>query len=154
MPMNDNFKGKGYRPIYQQIEEVKKVVIGAAQPLKKPGKIYNLEPYIFINEQGLGIHIIDNRNPRKPINLSFVSIFGNYDMAAKGNYLYADNLSDMVVLDISDPVKPKVINRISDVIPTRDFPPFSNVYFECVEKSKGVVIDWEYVSMERPKCYR
>ncbi len=153
-PVNGSYEGKAYRPLYESASIAKKVEVKPPTPLKKPGKIYTLEPYIFINEQGLGIHIIDNSDPRNPINLSFISILGNFDMAAKGKYLYADNLDDMVVLDISDPRNPKLSNRLNDVVPIRDFPPFSNIYFECVDRSKGVVTGWELVEMDQPGCYR
>ena len=36
------------------------------------------------------------------MNLSFVNIPGNQDLAVNGHYLYADSYSDLVVFDISD----------------------------------------------------
>lgn len=149
------FDGTGYRPIYEDPEEVAKVDITSAQPLKKPGKIYTFDRYLFINEQGKGIHIVDNANPEKPVNVSFISITGNYDMAVKGNWLYADNLSNMLVIDISDPKSPKLTKTIQNAMPAINYPLMTGVYFECADPKKGVVVDWEKVSMDKqPKCYR
>jgi hypothetical protein len=149
------FDGTGYRPIYATAEEVAKIQVQEARPLSKPGKIYHLDPYIFVNESGEGIHIINNADPRNPENLSFISIPGNYDMAAKGTWLYADNMSNMVVFDISDPKSPKLTKTIADAIPVNNYPSFRNIYFECAEDKKGIVVGWEKVPMsERPKCYR
>ena len=53
------FSGEGYRPIYASENEVNQVTTEAPQPLKKPGKIYVRGNYLFINEQGKGIHLID-----------------------------------------------------------------------------------------------
>jgi hypothetical protein len=149
------FNGTGYRPIYSSVDEIAKVQVSAAQPLSHPGKIYVFNPYLFINEVGTGIHIIDNSDPKNPKNLSFISITGNYDMAVKGNWLYADNLSNLLVFNISDPKSPLLAKTIANAIPVKDYPPFNNVYFECAEQKKGIVVGWEKVPMsEQPKCFR
>ncbi|MCF0041966.1 hypothetical protein [Dyadobacter fanqingshengii] len=149
------FDGTGYRPIYTTEEEMAKIEVIGAQPLSKPGKIYVLEPYLFINEAGQGIHIVDNSDPKNPKNISFISVAGNYDMAAKGKFLYADNLTNLVVFDISDPKAPKLTKKVPNAIPVNNYPPFDNVYFECVESKKGIVTGWEKVPMsKRPNCSR
>jgi hypothetical protein len=152
---NVKFDGTGYRAIYASAEDVAKVAVSAAKPLKTPGKIYTFDRYLFINESGEGIHIIDNADPKNPENLSFISIMGNYDIAVKGNWLYADNMSTLLVIDITDPNSPKVVKSIPNAIPTRNYPPMQGIYFECPDSQKGVVVDWEKISMDKqPKCYR
>ena len=149
------FDGTGYKPIYKTAEEMAKIEVIGAQPLAKPGKIYVLEPYLFINESGQGIHIVDNSDPKNPKNISFISIIGNYDMAAKGTFLYADNLTNLVVFDISNPKAPRLTKTVPNAIPVNNYPPFDGVYFECVESKKGIVTGWEKVPMsERPNCSR
>ena len=149
------FDGTGYRPVYKNPEEISKVEVQAARSLSSPGKIYTFDRYLFINELGKGIHIIDNTDPKKPENLSFVSILGNYDIAVKDNWLYADNFSNLLVIDIAEPKVPKVVKSISNVIPVHNYPPLMGVYFECADNKKGVVVDWEKVEMDKqPKCYR
>jgi hypothetical protein len=148
------FSGEGYRPIYVSAEQIKQVTTVAPQPLRKPGKIYVKGNYLFINEQGKGIHLIDNANPASPRKLSFINIPGNVDIAVKGNLMYADNGRDFVVLDISDPTQVTIQKRIENAFPLQSFPPYINTYFECIDETKGVVIGWEKVKMSRPKCYR
>ena len=149
------FNGTGYRPVYKNPEEIAKVEIMAAQSLNKPGKIYTFDRYLFINELGKGIHIIDNTDPKKPENLSFVSIIGNYDSAVKDNWLYADNFSNLLVIDIANPKAPKVAKSIPNAIPVHNYPSLTGVYFECADDKKGIVVDWEKVDMDKqPKCYR
>lgn len=82
-----------------------------ARALKNPGKIYNYGNYIFINEQHEGIHIIDNTDNSNPQKVKFIPINGNVDMAVKNNILYADNIIDLLSIDISDPLSPKLISR-------------------------------------------
>lgn len=144
---------RGYRPVYISYEEMRNVQTVAAQPLNNPGKIYRYGHYIFVNELNKGIHIIDNRNPASPQAISFISIPGNVDMAVKNNVLYADNSTDLVALDISNPQDVKIINRVKDTFPYRQYPPYSG-YFECVDPARGMVASWESVMLENPKCYR
>ena len=155
-PVNNvEFDGTGYKPIYATPTEIENIKITNALGLTDPGKIYLLDPYIFVNERGKGVHIIDNSDPKNPDNMAFISIPGNYDIAAKGNWLYADNVSDLLVFDISDPKQPKLTKRIPNAIPAVDYPPFQNIYFECVNKKNGIVIGWEKVPMASvPNCYR
>jgi hypothetical protein len=150
-----NFDGTGYRPVYATESEVKNVSTKEAMPLKDPGKIYLFDSFLFINEKGKGIHIIDNKDPKSPENLSFISIPANYDIAVKGQWLYADNATDLLVFDLSDPGQPKMAKRIANAVTNTNYPPFQNIYFECVNAKSGIVIGWEKVSMQtRPDCYR
>src|SRR5688572_10374697 len=92
-----------YEPVYHTLEEVRNAVsISEPRPVRAIGKIYFKDNFLFINEPGLGIHIIDNREPSQPLITSFVNIPGNYDLAIKGNSLYADSYVDLLVFDISD----------------------------------------------------
>ncbi|MFN8345261.1 MAG: hypothetical protein U0X91_09660 [Spirosomataceae bacterium] len=148
------FNGEGYRPIYASQTEMRQVSTEAPQALRKPGKIYVRGNYLFINEQGKGLHLIDNADPRAPRKLSFIKIPGNVDIAVKGNLMYADNGRDFVVLDITDPTRIQLVKRIENAFPIQSFPPYIQTYFECADESKGVVVGWEKVKMNRPKCYR
>ncbi len=150
-----DFDGTGYRPVYLEEEKAAEITSKPGEALVDPGKIYLLEPYIFVNERGRGIHIIDNRDPAKPENISFISIPGNHDMAAKGTWLYADNNADLLTFDISNPREVRLVRRTAGAIPVHNYPPHTNVYFECADPEKGVVVAWEKVSMtKRPKCRR
>lgn len=145
---------EGYRPIYKSISQVQQIEMLAAQPLKQPGKIYVKGSYLFVNELNKGIHIINNLDPANPKRIAFVSIPGNVDMAVKGTTLYADNYTDMVALDISNPTSVKVLKRIEGTFPVQEYPPYTGVYFECVSPDKGVVVGWEKTSLTDPKCRR
>ena len=66
-----------------------------------------------------GIHVINNANPSQPVNVAFIDIPGNMDMAVKGNILYADLYTDLVAIDITDPLNVKVKKVIEGVFPYR-----------------------------------
>lgn len=94
-----------YKPVYITLKEFRETQIKteAPKPVNVSGKIYLYKHYIFLNEPGLGIHVIDNSAPSDPKNISFINIPGNVDLAVKDDYLYADSYSDLVVFDISNP---------------------------------------------------
>lgn len=82
------------------------------RPLINPGKMYFYKNYIFINEQAEGVHIYDISDDASPLAIAFIPITGNFDIAVKDNLLYADNVIDMVVLDISNMNDVRFVNRI------------------------------------------
>lgn len=107
-------------PVYKAKEEVKaNIKSNASKEIEKPGKIYTLGNYIFLNEVDKGIHVIDNNNPSNPVNISFIDIPGNMDMAVKGNILYADMYGDLVTIDITDPRNVKLTKTIEGIFPER-----------------------------------
>ena len=91
----------------------------APQALNETGKIYLYKNLVFLSEVGKGVHILDNSDPLKPVNLSFLPIPGNIDIAIKDNFLYADSYSDLVVFDISDINSIKTIKFLNNTFPNR-----------------------------------
>ena len=79
--------------------------------------MYFKDGYLFINEYGKGIHVIDNSNPSNPEKVAFYEIMGNVDMAISGNVLFADSYIDLLAIDITDIENPVEIDRIENVFP-------------------------------------
>jgi hypothetical protein len=147
-------KKEGYRPIYMAYEQMRQLSTTPPKPLEHTGKIYVRGNYVFVNEINKGIHVINNQNPANPQVISFIAIPGNVDIAVKGNVLYADNAVDLVTLDISNPADVKLLKRIENAFPNQAFPPHTGVGFECADPAKGLIVGWEKVQLENPKCYR
>ena len=104
-------------PIYKTQAEMDAVQVSneEARALKKPGKIYFYNDFIFINEIREGVHIIDNTDPTSPQNIGFINIEGNADIAIKDGRLYADSYTTLFTLDVSDVNNVSVIERQSEV---------------------------------------
>ena len=83
--------------------------------MERPGKMYVKGDYLFVNEVKEGIHIINNKDESHPEFISFIKIPGNGDVAVRDNILYADSFSDLVALDISDPLNPVELERVKNV---------------------------------------
>lgn len=107
-----------YEPIYMSLDEIRQpIAVESSRALKYPGKIYLYHNYLLINEKLEGIHVIDNNDPSNPVNVGFIKIEGNVDMAVKGNILYADSYIDLLTIDISDINNPQILDRDEDVFP-------------------------------------
>jgi hypothetical protein len=109
-----------FRPVYSLKANVKAAIGSSpATSIVNPGKIFVKGNYVFLNEIDRGIHVIDFSNPANPRNLAFVNIPGCVDMAVRANYLYADLYTDLVTLDITDPLNVKVQQYQEAVFPNR-----------------------------------
>jgi hypothetical protein len=105
-----------YEPVYTTVEEIRESVsLLPPQPVEAVGKIYFKDGMMFVNEPGEGIHIIDNEDPSHPIALKFLKIPGNYDLAIKGNTLYADSYVDLVAFDVTEISNIQEINRLEGI---------------------------------------
>lgn len=155
----NNKEVMGYQPIYVSANALDApIASSSARILKNPGKIYYYNSYILVGESGEGIHIIDNANPTAPQLVSFIPIYGNVDMAIKGNYLYVDSFKDLIVLNISNMTQITQVNRIPNAFPNalanQEIPPKDQAvtYFECADAKKGIVVGWKRTILVNPKC--
>tara|TARA_Y100000813_G_scaffold136687_1_gene98946 strand:- start:692 stop:1108 length:417 start_codon:yes stop_codon:yes gene_type:complete len=112
------------------------VSFDASREINNPGKLNYKDGYLFISETKKGIHIIDNRNTSNPINISFIVLPGNYDIATKGDYLYADSYLDLVVFDISNINSIVEVNRLENN--------FENYYINqgLYDDTQGVIVGY------------
>lgn len=150
-------KVEGYKPVYASFEEAKIIKALPPQAYENHGKIYIKGPVIYIGERGRGVHIIDNSNPLAPKKVGFIQILGNHDIAIKGHTMYADNLTDLVLIDLTNLSEPKALQRISDVydLSNQYYPenvPY-HTYFECVDPDKGIVVGWVAAELDNPACF-
>ncbi|OAQ38235.1 hypothetical protein A5893_15675 [Pedobacter psychrophilus] len=82
-------------------------------------KIYYKDNFIFISERFKGVHIIDNSNPKLPVNKGYIAVPGCVDMAIKENILYVDNAIDLIAINLLEDEKGNlaIVKRIENVFP-------------------------------------
>jgi hypothetical protein len=135
-----------FQPVYKTTAEIRaNIKSNAPKAVTNPGKIYIKGNYIFLNEVNKGIHIIDNTNPASPKNFAFIDIPGNVDIAVKGNIMYADFYTDLVAMDISNPLNIVVTKFVNGVFPERFYYGFNvdstKVVYDWVKKTETVKVD-------------
>jgi len=117
-PQTYNYNYTAYKPVFMDRADLEKSIkLKDSVNLVNPAKIYIINNYIFISEAYKGVHIFDNTNPKNPVKKVFIRIVGCLDMAIKNNTLYVDNATDLVTIDISNPLDPKEISRIKNAFP-------------------------------------
>ncbi|MEJ7683183.1 MAG: hypothetical protein WKG06_36070 [Segetibacter sp.] len=92
-------EAEGYKPVYADPATIKEVKYEPAKPVANAGKIYYKGGYIFQVDEGTGIHIVNAANPSQAGRVGFISIKGCHEIAIKGNYLFTNNLSDLITVD-------------------------------------------------------
>jgi hypothetical protein len=125
-----------YEPVYMSFSELR-ASVGSLEPIEisAPGKIYFKDDFIYINEVGKGIHVIDNTDPSSPQPKSFINIPGNFDLAIRNNILFADSYVDLVAIDISVVGEEKEVGRANNM-----FNYYSSLRFTA-DPIRGVVSD-------------
>ncbi len=125
-------------PVYTTTAEIRSsFAVEPSQPLTSTGKIYYRAPYLFINQPGEGIHVIDNTDPSSPVNEHFIRIPGNFDMAVQGDILYADSYVDLLAIDISDVRNVNITKRVENAFPQY------NSWGYYPDSVLGIVTSWE-----------
>jgi len=133
------------RPITMtNAEFANSVDVIAPAPIGESGKIYAYQDYIFVNDKYQGVHVVDNTHPESPQTISFIKIPGNMDISVKDDFLYADSLTDLIVLDISDINNIEVVNRLKGVLENNVVWPAADVYeWEGIDDESEVLVGWE-----------
>jgi hypothetical protein len=108
----------------------------SSEAVQQAGKIYVKGRFIYLNEVDKGIHIIDNSDPSRPSQVAFLNIPGNRDIGVRDNILYADMYADLLAIDISNPGKVTVTNRIADFFMSRRYT------YGSVVDDNYVAVDW------------
>lgn len=139
------------KPVFMSKAEFRNSIdIVVPGPIEQSGKIYAFGDLIFVNDKFKGVHVIDNSNPTSPRKRSFIKIPGNVDISIKDHYLYADSLSDLIVLDISDIENIRVVTRLENVLQDNVvWPAEAQIFeYEGFNSETDVLVGWE-VERER-----
>lgn len=137
--------------VMSKAEFANSVDIIAPRPIEESGKVYTYKDYIFVNDKYQGIHVIDNRNPKQPVKIGFINIPGNVDISVKDDYLFADSLADLVVIDISDIDNISLVNRLENVLQGGMVFPFEANIIEDAEYDyeNEIIVGWTTTTERR-----
>jgi hypothetical protein len=150
----------GYVPVYATGATVKNITAGPPRPTVNGGKIYTVGNLLFQVEVDSGIHVINYANPASPQKLGFIRSFLCKELSVKNGFIYTNNLSDLVVIDINNMNNVHEVSRVASVFPdlALQYPVIPNssgtIYFECPDPAKGIVTSWQLTTIKKPKCWK
>ena len=131
------------------------VDVVAPRAIDESGKFYFYKDYIFVNDSAKGVHIIDNSQPENPQKIAYLKVPGTYDMEVKGNILYVDSYTDLVLFDLHDINNIHLMDRYIDVLGDTNYTwPLlaDNVWsfdFENYDYKEDLIVGWEYKQVKR-----
>lgn len=160
-PSFNRIKVLGYKPVYSNDSSLLRVYADLPQDVKFAGKIYVKGSYIFQNDLGYGIHVIDNNNPSQARRVGFIHIPGNSEMSIQGNFLYTNSFDDLLVIDISNWQNVVEVKRIPHAFSAGNqerynffIPlPEHQVYYECSSFWQGIQTGWVKDSIYNTNCF-
>lgn len=136
-----------YKPVFIKRADLENSIkFDSARALINPAKIYAIGNVILISEAYKGVHIIDNSNPKNPINKGFIRVVGCLDMAVKGSTIYVDNAVDLVPIKMSDPYNPIIGQRIVNVFPEPTPPDMGGIPVEFNKENRPadlIIVEWQ-----------
>lgn len=152
---------EGFVPVYSNnTGAVKQIKMEPSRATINGGKIYTSGNFLYQVELDSGIHVISYANPVNPQKIGFIKSFLCKEVTVKNGFIYSNNISDLVVIDVRDLNNVREVSRTEGVFPDLAFqyPPKNSasgiIYFECPDPSKGVIIGWDKQTIKTPKCWR
>lgn len=142
----------GYAPIYGSEADLTTISFHDAETIENGGKIYVYNNMLYQVENGKGIHITDISKPEAPVKAGFIKSTGCQEVAVKDGLIYTNNQNDLVILELTGN-NVKVVKRMaafSNLLNTK-LPP-ERGWFECPDKTKGIVVGWKKMMLENPQC--
>jgi len=97
------------------------IAVGAPREIEEAGKIYVNGDIVFINELNKGFHVLDNRNPKDPVNISFIEIPLATDLAIRNNTIYVHHAVDLVAMRYNTS-SIEILHRERNVFPRLNSP--------------------------------
>lgn len=148
----------GLKPVYAALADAQVVLYDPHKhPVTAAGNIYTFGKFIFQVDEGRGIHVINNTVSSEADRIGFITVNGCAQISIRGSYLYTNSYADLVVIDISDPVNMKVVNRVTSAFPEFQYnyplvEPSVSGYYEC-PRYDSVVVRWVEDSIYT-SCYK
>jgi len=128
-----------YTPVIMSREQmVNSIKMSEPKSMKKAGKIYVKDSYIFITDENKGFHIYDNSNPNAPQLTGFLEVPGATDMAIKNNTIYINQAVDLVAVSLNIN-QVTVQKRIANTFPQKISPDGFNHY----AGENEIIVDWK-----------
>ncbi len=146
----------GLRPVYLN-PDINQIENLPPREFEELQNIVLYQSYIYLVEQLVGVHILDNTDPSNSVNLGFIKIPGVTQITIDEDVLFANYGSDLILINISNPLSITVDNIVEDFYDTQNIDLSPQNYFgsfECPDPSKGFISEWVEETLFDPQCWR
>jgi hypothetical protein len=97
-------------PVYLDMSEIGNIQVKERLPQTEPFKIVYNDKYCFVGDRLKGIHVYEKKTGSVSY-LCFIECRYISDFEIVGNLLFCNNLVDLVVIDVSDPLHINILHR-------------------------------------------
>ena len=97
-------------PVYLDMSEIGKIQVKTAAPQVAPFKIVSNDQYYFVGDMLKGVHVYKKESGSLSY-LCFIECQFIKDFDIVGNRLFCNNFTDLVVLDVSNPLQTSLLHR-------------------------------------------
>jgi hypothetical protein len=97
-------------PVYLDMSETGKIQVEANSPLAAPFKILSNDRYYFVGDMLKGVHVYEKKVAGASY-LCFIECRYIKDFELADNRLFCNNLVDMIVIDVKNPVELNILHR-------------------------------------------
>jgi len=127
-------------PVYLDMSEAGKIQVIAKLPQSAPFKILSNDRYYFVGEMLKGIHVYEKTG--NSVNyLCFIECRYIKDFELTNNLLFCNNLVDLVVLDVTNPLQINLLHREKNQF--NRFTSYSNYWNIPYVEGKGIIAGTE-----------
>ena len=127
-------------PVYLDMSEIVNIQVKERSPQREPFKIVSNDKYYFVGDRLNGIHVYEKVNGSVSY-LCFIECKYITDFEIVDNLLFSNNLVDLVVVDVSNPLLINILHRQKNHF--NRYSSFKQYWnFPWVE-GKGLVAGWE-----------
>lgn len=127
-------------PVYLDMSEIGNIQVKARVPLAAPFKILSNDGYYFVGEQLKGVHVYEKK--ATGVNyLCFIECRYLKDFDLADNRLFCNNLLDMVVVDVSNPMQINLLHRQKNHF--NQYSRYKEYWNIPYEEGKGLVVATE-----------
>nr|WP_321357222.1 hypothetical protein [uncultured Draconibacterium sp.] len=127
-------------PVYLDMGEVGKIQVKAESPQESPFKIVSNDNYYFVGEIFKGVHVYE-KNGESVNYQCFIECKYIKDFEIAGNLLYCNNLVDLVILDVSEPLQATLLHREENYF--NHFTSYKTGWNIPFVEGKGLIVDTE-----------
>lgn len=127
-------------PVYLDMSEIGNIKVTSKVPQVAPFKIVSNDKYYFVGEMLKGIHVYEKK--AGGVNyLCFIECKYIKDFELVDNRLFCNNLVDLVILNVSNPLQTNILHRQKNLFNRSSS--YTNYWNIANAEGKGIIISTE-----------